>query len=52
MEAVTHGPVVRLVVICNVKFVPAAAGQSTIICPPPLPMASGGRLLVVDIKRK
>ena len=46
LEAVTHGPVARLVVICSVKFIPADAGHRTMICPPVVPMASGGTLVV------
>ena len=47
MEAVTHGPVARLVVVCKVKFVPAEAGQRTMICPPEVPTDNGGKFVSV-----
>src|SRR5882724_8967311 len=42
----THGPVATLVVVSSVKFVPADAGQKTIIRPPPVPAVNGGKVLV------
>src|SRR5713101_5848625 len=43
----THGPVAGFVVVCNVKFVPAEAGQKTMICPPPVPTVNGGMLTLL-----
>ena len=42
----THGPVFTLVVVSNVKFVPADAGQKTIVRPPPVPAVNGGKIFV------
>ena len=44
LVAGTHGPLARLVVVSRVKFVPAEAGQSTMICAPPVPTIRGGTL--------
>src|SRR5215471_15791363 len=46
LVAGTHGPVTRLVVVSSVKFVPADAGQKTIVRPPPVPTVNGGKTLV------